>query len=91
MDSGELYFAVFLTTSGAIRFRRFLRNNNIAAEVKPVPRNLSTSCAIGIEFSYKGDLSMLIIQDIKQMYYIQGNQYILKYAKSRESLALRYR
>ncbi|SDH96853.1 DUF3343 domain-containing protein [Desulfosporosinus hippei] len=81
MESSEEYFAVFFTTSGAIRFHRFLRNNTIPAEVKPVPRNLSTSCAIGIEFFYKGNLSLLIIQDIKQIYIKQGNQYILKYAK----------
>jgi len=81
MESSEEYFAVLFTTSGAIRFHRFLRNNNIPAEVKPVPRNLSTSCGIGIEFFYKGDLNMLIIQDIKQIYTHQGNQYILKYAK----------
>lgn len=82
MESNELYFAIMFTTSGAIKFNRFLRNNNIAAEVKPVPRDLSTSCAIGVEFYYKGDLSMLLIQDIKQIYNIQGNQYNLKYAKS---------
>lgn len=82
MESIEQYLAIMFTTSGAIRFNRFLRNNNIAAEVKPVPRNLSTSCAIGVVFYYKGDLSMLLIQDIKQIYNIRGNQYILKYAKS---------
>ncbi|KLU64516.1 hypothetical protein DEAC_c34620 [Desulfosporosinus acididurans] len=82
MESSELYFAIFFTTSGAIRFNRFLRNNNIVAEVKPVPRNISTSCAVGVEFYYKGDLSMLLIQDIKQLYNIKSNQYILKYAKS---------
>ena len=81
MESRAEYFAIFFTTSGAIRYHRFLRNHNIPAEVKPVPRNLSTRCAIGIEFFYKGDLNGLIIQDIKQIYTHQDNQYILKYAK----------
>jgi Protein of unknown function (DUF3343). len=82
MELSEVYFAILFTTSGAIRFQRFLRNNNITAEVKPVPRSLSTSCAIGVEFSYRGDLSMLILKDVKQVYNRKGDKYILKYAKN---------
>lgn len=82
MESNNLYFATMFTTSGAMKFNRFLRNNKITAEVKPAPRSLSTSCAVGVEFHYNGDLNMLIINDIKQIYAMHGNQYLLKYAKS---------
>ncbi|WP_407313185.1 DUF3343 domain-containing protein [Desulfosporosinus sp. SB140] len=81
MDSGGLYFAIFFTTSGAMRFHRLLRNNNITTEILPVPRSLSTSCAVGVKFSYNRDLSTLITEYIKEIYLIQHNQYILKYNK----------
>lgn len=81
MQPDRLYLALFSTSSGAIKFHRFLQNQGIVTESMPVPRKLSSSCATGIKFSYKGNLSMLIIEDIKKVYIIQGNQYILKYEK----------
>ena len=83
MEHSKQYFATTFTTSGAMKFNRFLRNNKITAEVKPTPRAISTSCAVGVEFHYSGDLNMLIIKDVRQIYAVQGNQYILKYARSR--------
>ncbi|AFQ45116.1 DUF3343 domain-containing protein [Desulfosporosinus meridiei] len=81
MEASKEYFAVFFTPSGAIRFHRFLRSNNIPAEVKPLPRILSISCGIGIEFFTNLDVNLLISKDIKELYLHQGYQYTLKYTK----------
>ncbi|MDQ7093737.1 DUF3343 domain-containing protein [Desulfosporosinus sp. PR] len=81
MDSSGLYFAVFFTTSGAMHYHKFLRSNNIPAEIMPVPRSLSISCAVGVRFSYNRDLNLLLTEYVKEIYAIQHSQYILKYNK----------
>ncbi|MHB8126515.1 MAG: DUF3343 domain-containing protein [Desulfitobacteriaceae bacterium] len=79
MQPNSIYFALFFTTSGAIKFHRILQNLNIVSEPMPVPRKLSSSCGIGVKFSYGGDLNLLYNEDIEKVFEFQGNQYILKY------------
>ena len=42
--------ATFYTHYGAMRFDRFCREEKIAAQMAPVPRELSSSCGVCVRF-----------------------------------------
>ncbi|KDR96354.1 Protein of unknown function [Peptoclostridium litorale DSM 5388] len=62
------YVAVFFTHSGAIKYDKFLNGENIHSELMPVPRKLSSNCGIGVKFSYEGDVSTLLCDDIEKLF-----------------------
>lgn len=62
------YVAVFFTHSGAVKYDKFLKSENINCELMPVPRKLSSNCGIGVRFEYEGDVSSLICDDIEKMF-----------------------
>lgn len=67
------YIATFFTHSGAIKYSRFLKDKGIENIMKPVPRSISSSCGICVEFSCSG-LSSLIITDIYKIYVVNGRE-----------------
>ncbi len=40
------YIATFFTHSGAIKYKKQFANNGIHVELRPVPRELSSSCGV---------------------------------------------
>ena len=74
------YVAVFFTHSGAIKYDKFLREGNISSDLMPVPRKLSSNCGIGVKFSYDGDVSTLLSDDIEKLFKsVSPKEYSLVY------------
>ncbi|WP_129600732.1 DUF3343 domain-containing protein [Anaerophilus nitritogenes] len=72
------YIAVFFTHSGAIKFNRFAKKNNISCELMPVPRKLSSNCGIGAKFCCD-DIEKIIDSEIEKIFEVKINEYILVY------------
>lgn len=49
------YIATFFTHSGAIKYKKQFANNGIYVELRPVPRELSSSCGVAGVFSIEHD------------------------------------
>lgn len=73
------YTAVFYTHSGAIKYDKFLREQSVKCQLMPVPRALSTSCGIGIRFTYEGDISLIVSSDIEKIFKATASGYELIY------------
>lgn len=76
------YVALFFTHSGAIKFQRFSRKNNIACELMPVPRKLSSNCGVCARFEYDSAIDDLLNENIEQIYEIVDNTYTLVYEEN---------
>ncbi|SHJ85035.1 DUF3343 domain-containing protein [Paramaledivibacter caminithermalis] len=73
------YIALFFTHSGAIKFQRFSKKNNIDCELMPVPRKLSSNCGVCARFNFDGNINDLINEEIEQIYEIINDAYKLIY------------
>lgn len=73
------YVAVFFTHSGAIKFDRNAKKNNIACELMPVPRKLSSNCGIGAKFKYDQDVHELVNEEIEKIFEVAAKNYVLVY------------
>ncbi|WP_053955167.1 DUF3343 domain-containing protein [Inediibacterium massiliense] len=72
------YIAVFFTHSGAIKFNRFAKKNNIFCELMPVPRKLSSNCGIGAKFCCN-NINKIIDSEIEKIFEVKNDEYILVY------------
>lgn len=74
------YVGTFFTHSGAIKFKKYLQSNNIDCVTKPVPRSLSSSCGVCVEFEYeKENVLSIISTDLDCLYEMIDNEYKLVY------------
>lgn len=62
-----LKLATFHTTTGAMRFEKFLKNMGEPYTLKPVPRHISAGCGICVEFSWEIDPEVTI-PDLAHLY-----------------------
>lgn len=62
------YTATFFTHSGAVKYKKFLAQKGIDAELMPVPRKFSSNCGIGAKFIVDGDIKLYISYDIEKLY-----------------------
>lgn len=69
-----IYTIVFFTHSGAIKFNRNMQKENIACELMPVPRRLSSNCGIGANVDYDGDYESLIHDEVEKIFQNDGNK-----------------
>lgn len=76
------YVALFFTHSGAIKFKRFSKKNNIDCELMPVPRKLSSNCGVCARFQFDGDIKKLIDDEIESIYEIIDGKYVLVYEEN---------
>jgi hypothetical protein len=68
----------FFTQAGAIRYEKQLRALGDTPKLKPVPRQLSSSCGICIETSYEGVLDMMS-DEMDKIFRIASHEYILEW------------
>lgn len=76
------YLATFFTHSGAVKYQSHLKKQNIAVELMPVPRRLSSSCGIAAKFLYEKDIRSMISEDIDSLFAISEASYKLIYKNS---------
>lgn len=66
--------ATFHTHTGALKFEKALKALKVACLMKPVPRKLSSSCGVCVEYD-EYPLSELPLEDVHQVYTINGHDY----------------
>ena len=67
------YTVLFFTHSGAIKFDRNCKKNNIQCELMPVPRALSSNCSISAKIEYNDNIDNLIDDEIEKIFLTQNN------------------
>lgn len=73
------YIFLFYTHSGAIKFQRKCKKNQISCELMPVPRILSSNCSICARIELDKDMDFLIDTEVEEVYKYENNQYELIY------------
>lgn len=73
------YIVLFFTHSGAIKFDRKCRKNNINCELMPVPRSLSSNCSISAKIRYDGKIEKLIDDEIEKIFLTNNDETKLIY------------
>ncbi len=76
------YMVLFFTHSGAIKFSRKCKRDNIPCDLMPVPRILSSNCSVSGKIRYEGDIEDLIDEEIEEIFQIEGEEYNLIYSNS---------
>lgn len=56
------YIATFYSHFGAIRFHNMLRQKGVMGKIKPVPRDLSSSCGTCVEFGMEGETNTAFVE-----------------------------
>lgn len=78
-----LRLATFHTHTGALKFERVLQSQGIPCCMKPVPRRLSSSCGVCVEF--QGILpDPAALEDVGKIYRVEGKDYHLEYSDALE-------
>jgi len=67
------YMVLFFTHSGAIKFNRKCKKNNIPCELMPVPRNLSSNCSVSGKIRYDDNIKDLVDSEIEKIFAIENN------------------
>ncbi|GMG95898.1 DUF3343 domain-containing protein [Tepidimicrobium xylanilyticum] len=75
------YVAVFFTHSGAIKFNKKCKANNIECELMPVPRQLSSNCGIGAKFKFDQNIMDIVDDEIEKIFIIEKGEYKLVYSE----------
>jgi len=70
--------ATFHTHTGALKFEKALKHLGISSLMKPVPRKLSSSCGVCVEYDAH-PLSELPLEDVHQIFLINGHAYIQEF------------
>lgn len=73
------YIVLFFTHSGAIKFERKCKKNNIQCELMPVPRALSSNCSICAKIEIEDNIENLIDDEIEKIFLVQNNDNKLIY------------
>ena len=73
------YTVLFFTHSGAIKFDRKCKKNDISCELMPVPRILSSNCSISDKIQYEDNIDDLIDDEIEKVFIKNNNENKLVY------------
>ena len=74
-----IYTILFFTHSGAIKFDRTCKKNNIICELMPVPRILSSNCSVSAKIDYDDEIMNLIDDEIEKIFLTQDNNNAVVY------------
>jgi len=78
------FVATFFTHSGAVKYKRHMKQLGIEVELLPVPRRLSSDCGIGARFRTSQDMNYLISDDIDKLFLVEGGGEKLLFSSSPE-------
>ncbi len=73
------YTVLFFTHSGAIKFDRKCKKNNIECELMPVPRVLSSNCSISAKIQFLGNIKDLIDDEVEKIFLLDNEKNKLIY------------
>jgi len=73
------YQVLFFTHTGAIKFDRAMKKEDIFSELMPVPRSLSSNCGVSARIYYNGQVDQLINDQVEKIYQKYDGNYILTY------------
>lgn len=73
------YQVLFYTHTGAIKFERAMKKENISCELMPVPRSLSSNCGVSARIYCNGQVNHLINDQIEKIYQKHDGNYTLIY------------
>ena len=71
------YVVLFFTHSGAIKFQRKCKKDDIDCELMPVPRRLSSNCSISAKIEFDGIIDDLIDDEIEKIFLLEQGEYSL--------------
>ncbi|MFP4456629.1 MAG: DUF3343 domain-containing protein [Clostridia bacterium] len=66
------YQVLFFTHTGAIKFSREMKTNNIECILMPVPRSMSSNCSVSAKIIYDGKIEDLINQDVEKVFSLES-------------------
>lgn len=73
------YMVLFFTHSGAIKFQRKCKKEDIPCELMPVPRVLSSNCSISAKITVRNGIGDLVYDEIEKIFFIKNNKNKLIY------------
>lgn len=73
------YIVLFFTHSGAIKFDRKCKKDDITCELMPVPRELSSNCGISAKIKYDGEITDLIDDEVENIFLQEDGTNIVIY------------
>ncbi|MBC8589856.1 DUF3343 domain-containing protein [Wansuia hejianensis] len=73
------YMVLFFTHSGAIKFERKCKKNNIKCELMPVPRTLSSNCSISAKIKVESSIESLIDEEVEKVFLCKKGENVLIY------------
>ena len=78
------YIATFFSHFGALRFQKLCADKGWHAEVRPVPRSLSSSCGTCVFFStaHLGAVEDLATPELEQVVAVQNHAYLILWQAS---------
>jgi len=68
------YVVLFFTHSGAIKFQRKCKKDDIDCELMPVPRRLSSNCSISAKIEFDGIIDDLIDDEIEKVFLLEQGE-----------------
>ncbi|MDD3192910.1 MAG: DUF3343 domain-containing protein [Oscillospiraceae bacterium] len=69
------YVATFFSHFGAMQFARKLKREDIACQIMPVPRQLSSSCGSCVKFSTKDGVLALVDEEVEKIYRLENGSF----------------
>lgn len=79
-----MYIATFYSHFGAMRFKQHCEAKGISCILKPVPRDLSSSCGTCSQFTSWVPLEELQLDEIEQIVKLLGSGYEQLYVNQEE-------
>lgn len=73
------YMVLFFTYSGAIKFDRKCKKDNIFCELMPVPRVLSSNCSISAKIIINNNIDNFIDEAVEKIFLIENGENKLIY------------
>lgn len=76
------YIATFFSHFGAVRFQHLCTEKGLTAQVRPVPRSLSSSCGSCVYFAAEQPLtySELCTPELEQLVQVTESGYVVLYS-----------
>jgi len=78
------HIATFFTHFGAMSFQRKLSKLGVTGTMKPVPRNVSSSCGTCVVFDHPFDVATMAVEDMEKVFVAEGDGYREIYCSDEE-------